>query len=107
MYKDRREGSSNLEKIQPTGANVAVSVLLHFCLSRALSNCRVFVSTKFHFDETIILAGLVSSSFVVVRATFMETLRWDNFGNFGATFLRFGTQFPDIILLWIQNLKKN
>ena len=28
---------------------------------------QLFVSTKFHFDETIILAGLVSSSSFVVR----------------------------------------
>ena len=64
----------------------------------------IFVLTKFHFDETISLAGLVScvrcSSFVVVRCpTFMETLRWDNFCNFGATFLGFGTLFTNIALL--------
>ena len=46
----------------------------------------IFVSTKFHFDETISLAGLVSLLFVV-RATFMETLRLYNFCNFGATLL--------------------
>ena len=68
----------------------------------------LFVSTKFHFDETISLAGLVSfvrRSFVC--ATFMETLRWDNFCNFGATFLGFGTLFTNIILLWIRNFEKN
>merc|ERR1712212_461194 len=69
--------------------------------------CSVFVSTKFHFDETISLAGLVSS-FVVRRrcATFIETLRWDNFCNFGATHLGFGTLFTNIILLWIRNSEK-
>jgi len=70
-----------------------------------------FVSTKFHFDETISLAGLMSfvrsSSSFVRRATFMETLRWDNFCNFGATFLGFGTLFTNIILLWIRNFEKN
>merc|ERR1712212_826268 len=44
---------------------------------------------------------------VVRRATFMETLRWDNFCNFGATFLGFGTLFTNIILLWIRNCEKN
>ena len=43
----------------------------------------------------------------VVRATFMETLRWDNFCNFGATLLGFGTLFTNIILLWIRNFEKN
>ena len=71
------------------------------------SSICIFVSSKFHFDETITLAGLVSSLFVVVRATFMETLRWDNFCNFGATFLGFGTLFTNIILLWIRNFEKN
>ena len=46
-------------------------------------------------------------SFVVRRATFMETLQWDNFCNFGATFLGFGTLFTNIILLWIRNFEKN
>merc|ERR1712105_565902 len=71
----------------------------------------LFVSTKFHFDETISLAGLVSlfvrSSFVVRCPPFMETLRWDNFCNFGATLLGFGTLFTNIILLWIRNFEKN
>merc|ERR1712212_32109 len=50
----------------------------------------------------------VVRSFVVVRCpTFMETLRWDNFCNFGATFLKFGTLFTNIILLWIRNFEKN
>ena len=67
-----------------------------------------FVSTKFHFDKTISLARLVSSLFVVRRcATFMETLRWDNFCNFGATLLRFCTLFTNIILLWIRNFETN
>jgi len=48
-----------------------------------------------------------SSSSFVRRATFMETLRWDNFCNFGATFLGFGTLFTNIILLWIRNFEKN
>ena len=42
-----------------------------------------------------------------VRPTFMGTLRWDNFCNFGATLLRFGTLFTNIILLWIRNSEKN
>ena len=67
----------------------------------------IFVSTKFHFDETISLAGLVSSFVVVVCPTFMGTLRWANFCNFGATLLRFGTLFTNIILLWIRNSEKN
>merc|ERR1712212_1362569 len=67
-----------------------------------------FVSTKFHFDETISLAGLVSFvRLLFVRPTFMETLRWDNFCNFGATLLRFSTLFTNIILLWIRNFEKN
>merc|ERR1712208_1723 len=37
----------------------------------------------------------------------METLRWDNFCNFGATLLGFGTLFTNIILLWIRNFEKN
>merc|ERR1711888_315895 len=44
---------------------------------------------------------------VDVRPTFMETLQWDNFCNFGATLLRFGTLFTNIILLWIRNFEKN
>ena len=67
----------------------------------------IFVSTKFHFDETISLAGLVSLLDVVVRPTFMGTLRWDNFCNFGATLLRFGTVFTNILLLWIRNFEKH
>merc|ERR1712212_1029275 len=69
----------------------------------------LFVLTKFHFDETISLAGLVSFSLSFVRrcATFMETLRWDNFCNFGATFLGFGTLFTNIILLCLRNFEKN
>merc|ERR1712212_356474 len=39
--------------------------------------------------------------------TFMETLQWDNFCNFGATFLGFGILFTNIILLWIRNFEKN
>merc|ERR1712087_1049934 len=69
---------------------------------------RFFVSTKFHFDETISLAGLVSlSSLLFVRATFMKTLRLCNFCNFGATLLGFGILFTNIILLWIRNSEKN
>ena len=37
----------------------------------------------------------------------METLQWDNFCNFGATLLGFGTLFTNIILLWIRNFEKN
>merc|ERR1712212_784866 len=37
----------------------------------------------------------------------MGTLRWDNFCNFGATLLEFGTLFTNIILLWIRNFEKN
>ena len=62
----------------------------------------VFVSTKFHFDETRSLAGLVSLSMLmmfVVRPTFMGTLRLYNFCNFGATLLGFDTVFTNIILL--------
>ena len=49
-----------------------------------------------------------SNGVVVVcrRPTFMETLRWDNFCNFGATLLRFGTLFTNIILLGSKILKK-
>ena len=71
----------------------------------------VFVSTKFHFDETISLAGLVS--FVDVRSsmfvcpTFMETLRLCNFCNFGATLLGFGIVFSNIIVHGIRNFGKN
>ena len=43
----------------------------------------------------------------VRRATFMETLRWDNFCYFGATLLRFGTLFTNIILLYFRNSEKN
>ena len=43
---------------------------------------------------------------VVVRPTFMGTLRWDNFCNFGATLLRFGTLLSNIILPWIRNFEK-
>ena len=52
----------------------------------------IFVSTKFHFDETISLAGLVSlmSSFVI-RPISMKTLQLYNFCNFGAPLLGFGT----------------
>merc|ERR1712212_414922 len=67
----------------------------------------IFVSTKFHFDETIILAGLVSLMLFDVRPTFMGTLQWDNFCNFGATLLGFGTLFTNVILLWIRNFEKN
>ena len=73
----------------------------------------IFVSTKFLFDETISLAELMSfvvvvrSSSFVRRATIMETLQWDNFCNFGATLLRFGTLFTNIILLYIRNSEKN
>ena len=65
----------------------------------------IFVSTKSHFDETIIHAGLVSLFDVrrsFVCPTFMETLRWDNFCNFGATLLRFGTLLSNIILPWLK-----
>merc|ERR1712087_440555 len=37
----------------------------------------------------------------------MGTLQWDNFCNFGATLLGFGTLFTNIILLWIRNFEKN
>ena len=43
---------------------------------------------------------------VVRRPPIMKTLQWDNFCNFGATLLGFGTLFTNIILLWIQNLGK-
>ena len=35
------------------------------------------------------------------------SLQWDNFCDFGATFLGFGTLFTNIILLWIRNFEKN
>ena len=41
------------------------------------------------------------------RPPIMETLQWDNFCNFGATLLVFGTLFTNIILLWIRNFEKN
>ena len=63
----------------------------------------VFVSTKFHFDETISLAGLVS----FIRPTFMGTLRLCNFCNFGATLLGFGSVFSNIIVHGIWNFGKN
>ena len=44
---------------------------------------------------------------VVVRPTFMETLRLCNFCNFGATLLGFGTVFTNIILHGIRNFGKN
>merc|ERR1712105_306441 len=50
--------------------------------------------------------GVVRCLFVRC-ATFMETLRWDNFCNFGATLLGFGTLFTNIILLWIRNFEKH
>merc|ERR1712212_834281 len=67
-----------------------------FCLDeisfrRDYKSCRVDVVRRRRF---------------VRRATFMETLRWDNFCNFGATFLGFGTLFTNIILLWIRNFEK-
>ena len=46
-------------------------------------------------------------SSVVRRPPIMGTLRWDNFCNFGATLLGFGTLFTNIILLWIRNFEKN
>ena len=42
-----------------------------------------------------------------VHPTFMGTLRWDDFCNFGATLLRFGTLLSNIILPWIQNFEKS
>merc|ERR1712105_390874 len=67
----------------------------------------IFVSTKFHFDETISLAGLVSSMMFVVCPTFMGTLRLYNFCYFGATLLGFGTVFTNIILHGFRNFGKN
>ena len=51
--------------------------------------------------------GLQIPRSAVIGATFMETLQWDNFCNFGATLLGFGTLFTNIILLWIRNFEKN
>ena len=61
---------------------------------------------SFRRDYKSCRIGVVRSLFVVQCATFMETLRWDNFCNFGATLLGFGTLFTNIILLWIRNFEK-
>ena len=41
------------------------------------------------------------------RPPIIEILRWDNFCNFGATLLGFGTMFTNIIVHGIRNFGKN
>ena len=83
------------ERAFPSG-----TALLDFCLDeisfrRDYKSCQVGVVV------------VVRRSSVVRRPPIMGTLRWDNFCNFGATLLGFGTLFTNIILLWIRNFEKN
>ena len=72
----------------------------HFFLSR-----QNFISSLFKSCRVYVVVCL---SFVVRRRPpIRETLQWDNFRNFGATLLGFGTLFTNIILLWIRNFEKN
>ena len=48
---------------------------------------------SFRRDYKSCRIDIVRSSLVVSRPPIMGTLRWDNFCNFGATLLGFGTLF--------------
>merc|ERR1712055_480182 len=67
------------------------------------------MGTSFCLDEISFRRDYKSCRIDVVvrRPPIMGTLRWDNFCNFGATLLGFGTLFTNIILLWIRNFEKN
>jgi hypothetical protein len=64
--------------------------------------CKIAMRDYFCLDEISFRRDYKSCRIGVVvvgvrrSATFMETFRWDNFCNFGATFLVFGTVFTNI-----------
>ena len=74
-------------------AETAHIMALDMCLAndiglkkiKNMRNARVFVSTKFHFDETISLGGLMSfvrSFVVVVRSSVMRFLKTADLSKF-------------------------